>query len=173
MKPSCFLKLDFNLKFILIFSIEMKLLLRPIQEGLRELYSHHAHYNQGDSGLDLFFPEDVTLHPGDRGVLIDFGIQCEAITKNGLNPLSYYLYPRSSISKTPLRMANSVGIIDSGYRGNIIVALDHIGTEPFDIQKGTRLYQICSPTLDSIHLQITDTLSGTDRGGNGFGSTGS
>ena len=151
----------------------MKLLVRPLNPDLHNQYLNHSHYNQGDSGLDLFFPEDITINPEARSVQIDLQIQCEALTKVGDNSLSFYLYPRSSISKTPLRMANSVGIIDSGYRGNLIVALDHLGDEPFTIQKGTRLFQICSPTLEPIHLQVTDTLSTTDRGNGGFGSTGS
>ena len=93
---------------------------------------------------------------------------------NSTHNLSYYLYPRSSISKTPVRMSNSVGIIDAGYRGDIIVALDHIDETIFEytIQKGTRLFQICSPVLDPIRMQLTDTLSQTQRGVGGFGSTG-
>ena len=153
----------------------MKLILRALTDELHEKYYNHTHYNQGDSGLDLFFPEDITLEPGTKGRQVDLQIQCEAMTKNGQTPLSYYLYPRSSISKTPIRMANCVGIIDAGYRGNIIVALDHIGEDTFTIQKGTRLFQICSPILDSIHLRViphTENLSQTERGAGGFGSTG-
>ena len=155
----------------------MKLLLKTLTPELYNKYLNHTHYNPGDSGLDLFFPEDITLEPGSKGFQVDLCIQCEAKTKDDDQlPLSFYLYPRSSISKTPIRMANSVGIIDSGYRGNLIVSLDHIGTEPFTIQKGTRLFQICSPTLDPVHLQVlsySESLSETDRGNGGFGSTGS
>ena len=153
----------------------MKLLLKPLTSDIKLMYSNHGNYNPGDSGLDLFFPEDVTLKRGARGVLISLGIQCEALTKDETSNLSYYLYPRSSISKTPVRMSNSVGIIDSGYRGDIIVALDMIDNEleEYTIQKGTRLFQICSPTLEPIHFNVVDSLSETDRGNGGFGSTGS
>jgi len=151
----------------------MKLFVKPETPDIRELYSNHSHYNPGDSGLDLFFPENVTLEQGARGVQVSLGIQCEALSKDSSQNLSYYLYPRSSISKTPVRMANSVGIIDAGYRGPIIVALDYVGLgESYTIQKGTRLFQICSPTLEPIHLQVTDSLSETERGNEGFGSTG-
>ncbi len=159
----------------------MKLHVKPVNSDIKLLYSNHSHYNPGDSGLDLFFPEDVTLEKGSRGVMVSLGIQCEAIStdhklgddKLGHN-LSYYLYPRSSISKTPVRMSNCVGIIDAGYRGDIIVALDLIdpNIDNYTIQKGTRLFQICSPTLEPIELCVVDTLSSTDRGNNGFGSTG-
>jgi len=83
------------------------------------------------------------------------------------------LYPRSSISKTPLRLANSIGIIDSGYRGNIMAAVDNISDEPYQVQKGQRLFQICGRYLEPIELQLVEELSDTERGNGGFGSTGS
>jgi dUTP pyrophosphatase len=152
----------------------MKLLVRPLTEELMGVYYGHSSYNEGDSGLDLFFPSDITLKYGDCGVKVDLGIQCEGLDDSTDKNISYYLYPRSSISKTPIRMSNSVGIIDSGYRGNIIVALDHIdpNVTEFTIQKGTRLFQICGPSLDPISLEVVGSLSDTERGNGGFGSTG-
>ena len=152
----------------------MKLLVRPLSEDLINIYRGHSSYNEGDSGLDLFFPEDITLKYGDCGVKVDLGIQCEGLDDSTERNISYYLYPRSSISKTPIRMANSVGIIDAGYRGNIIVALDHIdpNVKEFTIQKGTRLFQICGPSLEPITMEIVGSLSETERGNGGFGSTG-
>ena len=93
---------------------------------------------------------------------------------NGL-PVSYYIYMRSSGARTPLRLANSVGIIDAGYRGNIIAAVDNIKDIDYTIEAGTRLFQICSPILEPINLEVlelTQNLSETERGNNGFGSTG-
>ena len=88
------------------------------------------------------------------------------------NPTAFYIYPRSSISKTPLRLANSVGIVDSGYRGNLMLALDNIKQAPYTIRKGQRLAQICSPHLSPIFFSIVESLSETERGSGGFGSTG-
>ena len=152
----------------------MKLLVRPLTEELRNVYSGHSSYNEGDSGLDLFFPSDITLKYGDCGVKVDLEIQCEGLDDSTERNVSYYLYPRSSISKSPIRMANSVGIIDAGYRGNIIVALDHIdpNVKEFTIQKGTRLFQICGPCLEPITVEVVGSLSDTERGNGGFGSTG-
>ena len=63
------------------------------------------------------------------------------------------MYPRSSMgSRTPLRMSNSVGIIDSGYRGNIIGIVDNRSNEDYVVEKGTILFQACSQTLRSIKL---------------------
>ena len=128
----------------------MKLLLRALNGEVKALYhddaletSNTGREARGDAGLDLYCPGD-------------------------------YLYPRSSISKTPLRLANSVGIIDAGYRGNIMAVVDNISDEPFDIQKGQRLFQICGRFLEPINLTLIDTtLSDSERGNGGFGSTGS
>jgi len=136
------------------------------------MYQSHSTYHEGDSGLDLFFIEDTNIGPKETK-LINLGISCEAFpTKDKEHNISYYLYPRSSISKTPLRMSNSVGIIDAGYRGNIMVSIDNISEEQYEIKKGQRLFQICSPILDSISFELTDALSDTARGEGGFGSTG-
>ena len=103
-------------------------------------------------------------------------------------PAGFYLYPRSSISKTRMRLANSVGIIDAGYRGDIIAAVDtiglfgsndiwHIWKETLSpIQKYDRYFQLCAPDLSAFLVHIVDTeaeLGGpTTRGTGGFGSTG-
>ena len=149
----------------------MHLSILPETPEIRTLYENHSTYHAGDSGLDLFFPEDVNIVPGETNI-ISVGIKCEAYpSKNKEHNISYYLYPRSSISKTPLRMANSVGIIDAGYRGLLMVAVDNISTESYRIEAGQRLFQICSPTLSPLTFELTTTLSDTARGEGGFGST--
>ena len=150
----------------------MKLLVKPLDVNVKMFYKNHSTYNEGDSGLDLFFIDNYVVEPRST-LMIDLRIQCEAFYDNENDKnVSYYLYPRSSISKTPLRMANSTGIIDAGYRGNIMVAVDNIDNEPYTIEKGTRLFQICRPTLEPITMDIVDELSNSERGSNGFGSTG-
>ena len=150
----------------------MKLLLKTENTDLTNLYSNHQHYNPGDSGLDLFCPETVTINPGET-VKINLQINCEALHDTIENTnVSYYLYPRSSIIKTPLRLANSVGIIDAGYRGDIIACVDNIKSESYTVNKGDRLFQICSGNLEPIQFQLVNELSNTQRGSGGFGSTG-
>ena len=95
------------------------LLIKPITDTTKALYENHQHYNPGDSGLDLYIPNDIDVYLGETK-FIDLEIQCEMINSKKNKNTSYYLYPRSSISKTPLILANQVGIIDAGYRGNII-----------------------------------------------------
>lgn len=103
-------------------------------------------------------------------------------------PCGFYLYPRSSISKTRMRLANSVGIIDAGYRGDLIAAIDTIGifgsTDIWHIwnetlapvKKYDRYFQVCAPDLSPFLVHLVETeqeLSPpTERGSGGFGSTG-
>ena len=150
----------------------MKLLLKTENTDLTNLYSNHQHYNPGDSGLDLFCPETITINPGET-IKINLQINCEALHDTIENTnVSYYLYPRSSIIKTPLRLANSVGIIDAGYRGDIIACVDNIKSESYTINKGDRLFQICAGNLEPIQFKLVNDLSNTQRGSGGFGSTG-
>lgn len=89
----------------------------------------------------------------------------------GFSP-GYYIYPRSSMgSKTPLRMSNSTGIMDSGYRGNVIGLVDNLSNEPYEIKKGTRLFQLCAPGLANPEVKLVESLDETERGSGGFGST--
>jgi dUTP pyrophosphatase len=149
----------------------MHLKILPDNESVYNQYLTHSTYHDGDSGLDLFFTEDITIVPKETKI-ISLGIRCEAFpTKEKEHNISYYLYPRSSISKTPLRMANSVGIIDAGYRGLLCAAVDNISDEPYTIRGGQRLFQLCSPTLSPISFELSNSLSDTSRGGGGFGST--
>jgi dUTP pyrophosphatase len=133
-----------------------------------DLYQSHKPAYIGDAGIDLFFPNDIEV-PAKSTKLIDFEIRCKMTDDSG-SAVSYYLYPRSSISKTPLRMSNSVGIIDSTYRHNIKASVDNISDEDFIIKKGTKLFQICDPLLRVIKVECGNVAS-SDRGV-GFGSSG-
>lgn len=127
-----------------------------------------------NSGFDLFMPYDLLSKSGELAS-IDFNIKCAM--KMGDRYVGYYLYARSSTGKTtPLRMANSLGIIDSGYRGNIKVCVDNIYRNDFSIVKGNRYFQICPPSLEYpikvVVVDSVDKLGNTNRGEGGFGSTG-
>ena len=92
-------------------------------------------------------------------------------------PQAYYLYPRSSIIKTPLRLSNSVGIIDSGYRGEITAVVDKVDNQvdSFQIRAMDRYFQLCHPSLMPFKVIMVNTIEElglTARGDGGFGSTG-
>ena len=83
------------------------------------------------------------------------------------------LFPRSSTgSKTPLRLSNGTGIIDYEYRGEITACVDNISDSDFEAKKGVRLFQLCSPDLSPISIDISDVLNTTSRNIGGYGSTG-
>lgn len=146
-----------------------------LPEDVKSYYLNYKTTYEGDSGIDLVSPNWTDIHPWSVGT-INFGIQCEMINNQTNENVSYYLYPRSSISKTPLMMANSVGIIDAGYRGNIMAKVRYLPFVPeqlfYTIEHMTKLFQICAPDLSPVIVQVVDSLSETKRGAGGFGSTG-
>ena len=144
----------------------MKLLIKPLNDVAKEYYLNHGHFHIGDAGLDLYVLQDDTFKAGETKK-IKLGISCESQDGKG-----YFLFPRSSISKTPLRMAKSIGLIDAGYRGEIMAVCDNIKDYDFSIKKGDRLFQLVSSDLSDIEFTIVNELSDTTRGTGGFGSTG-
>ena len=138
-------------------------------QSVKDHYSNFISHHVGDSGIDLIVPQDLEVDSFQVGS-IDHLIQCEM--KNSLNQsVSYYLYPRSSISKTPFTMANSVGIIDVGYRGNIMSKVRNMSHQNSKISTNDKMFQICAPNLEPIKIEIVSELSETSRGDGGFGST--
>ena len=144
----------------------MKLKIKTLNKTANELYENHGHFHDGDAGLDLYILEDQTFIPGETK-LIKLGISCEP--EDGR---AYFLLPRSSISKTPLRLANSIGLIDGGYRGEIMAPCDNIKDFEYKVEKGQRLFQLVAANCSPISYKIVDELSETSRGDGGFGSTG-
>jgi len=144
----------------------LKLLIRPLNDVCKKFYENHGHFHNGDAGLDLYVQEDITFEPGETKAL-KFGITCEPDDGK-----AYYLLPRSSISKTPLRMANSIGLIDGGYRGEIMAMCDNIKAISYSAEIGQRLFQLVAADSSPISYELVQELSQTSRGTGGFGSTG-
>lgn len=130
------------------------------------MYRDHGHFHPGDAGLDLFVVEEITFAPGETKPL-HFRIACEP---EGDRP--YLLIPRSSIAGTPLRMSNSIGLVDGGYRGELVAFCDNIKGDPFTLKPGQRLFQLVAMDGSPIEFEIVNELSPTSRGKGGFGSTG-
>jgi dUTP pyrophosphatase len=151
-----------------------------------------------DAGFDMFLPQNTHFDMAVSGHntasknvnKIDFKIKCcakihllGASDENKSYFSGFYTHPRSSLSKTPLRLANSTGIIDAGYRGNLIGMFDCIWTDDsstnlnnYSSAKFTRLLQICAPSLIPIYVEIVGSVEElgpiTSRGTGGIGSTG-
>lgn len=120
-----------------------------------------------DAGYDLRARKETSVFPQDTE-FIPTGVCVEI-------PSGYVglLFPRSSISKTPLRMANSVGVIDSGFTGEIKVPLYNTSeVEIRDIEQYDKIAQLVIVPCMNFELEAVDELEDTERGEGGFGSTG-
>ena len=144
----------------------MHLKIKPRNNLVYRMYEEHGQFHVGDAGLDLFVVEEQIIE-GGKTELINLGISCETKEKK-----PYFLMPRSSISKTPIRLCNSVGLIDAGYRGELMAAVDNIKLEDYTIHSGQRLFQIVAMDGSPLSFELVDELSSTSRGAGGFGSTG-
>lgn len=148
----------------------MRLLVKLLNTEYEQFYNTKKNY-ASDSGFDLYCTKEVTIDPWQVGT-IDSGIACSPFVRNDEKVSGYYLYPRSSISKTPLMLANSVGIIDSSYRGPILSKVRNMSDKPYTVKEGTSLFQLCSPNLRPFEeIIFVDELDQTERGDGGFGST--
>jgi dUTP pyrophosphatase len=141
------------------------------KDFLTEFYSSRKQYSS-DSGFDLCFPSSFKV-PKHSTVMVDLevAVRVEKVNVEGWSN-GFWLIPRSSICKTPLRMSNSVGLIDAGYRNTLKVSVDNIGDEDFFVEKGQRLFQLVAADLQPWTYEIVETLDETERGQSGFGSTG-
>lgn len=144
----------------------MDILIKPFSLEVKKMYEDHSHFHDGDAGLDLFVVHEQSIQAGES-TFIHLQISCENVEGK-----PYLLMPRSSISKTPLRLSNSIGLIDGGYRGEIIAAVDNIKEAAYKVSPGQRLFQLVAMDGSPIHFKIVNELSETSRGGGGFGSTG-
>mgnify|MGYP006225870601 CR=1 FL=1 len=147
----------------------------------------HWFHTPRDTGFDLFTPI-ANVIPASATVKINLGIsvaayeeirsdsqlQDEPLRVTTSKPLALFLIVRSSTgTKTPLRQANAPGLIDQGYRGNIMAAVDNTSSQPFTASMHSRLFQLMA--CDGVpfdEVRFVDDLSATDRGTGGFGSTG-
>ena len=126
--------------------------------------------SQDAAGADLYacLEEPVTVAPGDTA-WISTGIALEV--PNGCAGL---IYARSGLAcKRGLAPANKVGVIDSDYRGEVVVVLHNHSDQSQTVQPGERIAQlVITPVLTPAYEEVTE-LSSSERGAGGFGSTGS
>lgn len=134
-----------------------------ISEGTR--VPSYAH--KGDAGLDLRIKHDVVLEPGQR-VNVSTGVAVDI-------PAGFVglVFPRSGLaSEHGITLANGVGVIDSGYRGEIGATLMNTSDETAALSADYRVCQLVVMPYVPCDLVPVDKLSDTERGADGFGSTG-
>lgn len=111
--------------------------------------------------------EPMTVQPLER-FMVPTGLAFEL-------PVGYEMQirARSGLSiKHGITMVNGVGTIDADYRGELSILMINLGQDAFTIEPGMRVAQMLVQKYEKVSWQLTDTLSETDRGTNGFGSTG-
>jgi dUTP pyrophosphatase len=158
----------------------MALYIYTANSSLKELLLASVEkYRDTDSGFDIPMLEQtvdsfIPKHSFDLGIVV-------ASNDAQSRPTPCLLLPRSSLSNTPFRLANSIGLIDMGYRGIVQARVDVQitgGEGPVDISHGARLFQICKHDfMPWVHINIVDTFEDLpaapdNRGIGGFGSTG-
>jgi len=122
--------------------------------------------NPGDAGLDLIAIDSYKNHDYK---FIEYGIGIALEIPEGFVGL---IFPRSSISKTPHTLANSVGVIDSSYRGEIKLRMRYEeDREDMEYGFGDKVGQLLIIPIPTVQLEEIDELSTTERGDGGFGST--
>ena len=126
-----------------------------------------ANAHRGDAGADLVASEHHTIAPGHRAI-VGTGLSM-AIPEGHAG----FVLARSGLAvRTGVTVLNAPGLIDSGYRGEVKVALINNGEEPFEIEIGDRIAQLVVLAVEAPEFVESDGLETTSRGSGGFGSTG-
>ncbi len=143
---------------------QLKIDIKMLDEGIEP----PAYAQPGDAGADLRSRVDLTLQPGERA-LVPTGVAIAL-------PEGYVglVHPRSGLAaKHGITIVNAPGTVDSGYRGEIMVCLLNTdNSQAFEIQRGDRIAQLVIQRFESATFNVVESLSETERGTAGFGSTG-
>jgi len=120
----------------------------------------------GDAGSDLYASENFLLPRHSAGA-VPTGIAMEI-------PQDYvgYINPRSGMAMKGITVMNAPGTIDSGYRGEIKVILANHTDRDYEIYKGDKIAQMVFHKYSEVFFEPVDELADSQRGGNGFGSSG-
>jgi dUTP pyrophosphatase len=132
----------------------MQIKLKVTNDELTNYYSQYKKSYDTDSGFDIVCPEDITIEPGSIET-INFGIICNRTDSDE----GYYLYPRSSLSKTSIRIIDNCVFKHSKFSGQLYTIVKNIKNKRFQINKGDRLFQICAPDLKPFDVELVDTLT--------------
>ena len=141
----------------------MKILWKKIDPAAQ--LPSYAH--PGDAGMDIRSVEDLTIPPGGRA-LVHTGLVMQ------LPPdTEAQVRPRSGLAlKYGVTVLNAPGTIDAGYRGEVGVILANFGDAPFVVEKGMKVAQIVVARVEQAEIEEVAATDETERGADGFGSTG-
>lgn len=139
----------------------------PIQIAVAKDTQVPSYAHAGDSGMDLYATETVTLEAGQRA-LIGTGIKVAI-------PSGYeaQVRPKSGLAiKHGITVLNTPGTIDAPYRGEIKIPLINLGQESYQVEQGKKIAQIVFAKVTHATFEVVEELDQTTRGEGGFGSTG-
>lgn len=148
--------------------MKVKVKLIPTENGnTASLPQYQSEYSAG-ADLCACIDNPVTIAPHERA-LIPSGLAIEMESPG----FGAFVFARSGLSsKKGICLANSVGVIDSDYRGELRVPMVNLSNEPYTIQPGERVAQLCIAPVWQAAFAPADELTDTARGAGGFGSTG-
>ena len=132
--------------------------------------------------LDFYLPVPAYAHPGDAGLDLYAAAPALVTGETALIPTGVavavpdgyvgLVCPRSGLSKYGVTVANAPGVVDSGYRGELMVRLTTTSKTPYRVNFGDRIAQLVLLSIARPTITIVNSLKDTERGTNGFGSTG-
>lgn len=143
---------------------QLKIDIKMLDQGIEP----PTYAQPGDAGADLRSRVDLTLEPGERA-LVPTGVAI-ALPEGFVG----LVHPRSGLAaKHGITIVNAPGTVDSGYRGELMVCLLNTDrSQPFVIQRGDRIAQLVIQKFEAATFNVVESLSETERGTAGFGSTG-
>ncbi len=121
--------------------------------------------HRSDAGLDLYTPESFMLYHSGSSYTVDTGVHVEI-------PDGYVGMLKSKSGLNCHMGIQSEGVIDAGYTGSIVVKLYNHGEKTVEIPEGTKISQLVILPIETPEIEIVEQLQATERGSNGFGSTG-
>lgn len=145
------------------YAIELPMTVDTAAGAKVPTYAHET-----DAAADLYAMADQIIRAGTMGNMIHTGVKIQ-LPEGWLA----MILPRSSMgAKTPLRLSNSVGLIDSGYRGELGVLYDNTSGKDYAIHAGDRIAQLLVMPSYRFQAKVVDILADSDRGETGFGDSG-
>jgi len=145
------------------------LFIKPLNDIARAYYKPNNPFERKDSGYDLFYCGETIVIPPHEVAMLGLGIACQLRDNDTVH--GYELWPRSSIYKSNLMLANGIGLIDFGYRGEIKACVRNMSPLSTTVKTGDRLFQLCMPDKRPFYVCPVHELADSVRGEGGFGST--
>ncbi len=154
----------------------MKLHVRFLHEEAENLYGGMLSYATEESaGLDLraCLSQACLVIPAGERLLVPSGIAIQPEPSCPEEKVAGFIYARSGLgAKHGITIAQGVGVIDSDYRGEIMIMLLNTATQSYTLQKGERVAQLIFQPIKRAQIQICQSLTASTRGNGGFGHTG-